>query len=76
MLASAARYFVIERLKKGFVPTSSPVKRIKLAQGENYMNNNFTNRPVNSRDKIDGHRDVDDYEVINRDIDKYKEEMD
>ncbi len=71
---SAGRYFVIEKLKKGFVPTSSPVKSIKLAQDENFMNN-FTNRPVNSRDKIDSQRDIDDYEVINRDIDKYKEDM-
>lgn len=41
----AGRYFVIEKLKKGFVPTSSPVKRIRLAQGKNSLNNNFTNRP-------------------------------
>ncbi len=73
---SAGRYFVIEKLKKGFVPTSSPVKRIKLAQDENSMNNNFTNRPVHSKAIIDGQRDMDDYEVINRDIDKYKENMD
>ncbi len=72
----AGRYFVIEKLKKGFVPTNSTVKRIKLAQGENSMNNNFTNMPAHRLDKIDGQRDVDDYEVINRDIDKYKEEMD
>ncbi len=72
----AGRYFVIEKLKKGFVPTSSPVKRIKLAQDENSVNNNFTNRPVNRRDKIDGQRDVDEYEVINSNIDKYKEETD
>jgi S-layer protein (TIGR01567 family) len=71
----AGRYFVIEKLKKGFVPTSSPVKRIKLAQGENSMNNNFTNRPVRSLDRINGQRDIDDYEVINREIDKYKEDM-
>jgi parallel beta-helix repeat protein len=70
----AGRYFVIEKLKKGFVATSSPVKRIKLAQGKNSMNNNFTNRPVQSRDKKDDNRDIDDYEAINRDIDKYKED--
>jgi hypothetical protein len=70
----SGRYFVIEKLKKGFVATSSPVKRIRLAQGKNSMNNNFTNRPVHSRDKIDDKRDNDDYEVINRDIDKYKED--
>ncbi len=46
----AGRYSVIEERKKGFVPTSSPVKSIKLAQDENFMNNNFTNRPVNRRD--------------------------
>jgi parallel beta-helix repeat protein len=71
---SAGRYFVIEKLKKGFVPTSSPVKRIKLAQGKNSMNNNFTNRPIQSRDKKDDNRDIDDYEAINRDIDKHKED--
>jgi parallel beta-helix repeat protein len=71
---SAGRYFVIEKLKKGFVPTSSPVKRIKLAQGKNSMNNNFTNRPIHSWDKKDDNRDIDDYEAINRDIDKYKED--
>ncbi len=73
---SAGRYFVIEKLKKGFVSTGFPVKRIKLAQDENSVNNNFTNRPARSLDKIDGQRDIDDYEVINRDINKYKEEMD
>jgi hypothetical protein len=69
------RYFVIEKLKKDFVPTSSPVKRIKLAQGMNSMNNNFTNRPVNNQDNKNDKRDIDDYEAINRDIDKYKEDM-
>ncbi len=73
---SAGRYFVIEKLKKGFVPTSSPVKRIKLAHDENSMNNNFTNRPAHSQDKFDDQRDVNDYEVVNRNIDRYKEEMD
>lgn len=72
---SAGRYFVIEKLKNGFMPTSSPVKRIKLAQGKNSMNNNFTNRPVNSRDNKNDNRDIDDYETINKDIDKYKEDM-
>ncbi|MFZ3167642.1 MAG: NosD domain-containing protein [Candidatus Methanoperedens sp.] len=72
---AAGRYFIIEKLKKGFVPTSSPVKRIKLAQDENSMNNNFTNRQVRSQDRINGQRDMDDYEVINRDIDKYIEDM-
>ncbi len=43
---SAGRYILIEKLKKGFVATGSPVKRIKLAQGENSMNNNFMNRPL------------------------------
>lgn len=68
------RYFLIEKLKKGFVATSSPVKRIRLAQGKNSMNNNFTNRQVHSRNKKDDNRDIDDYEAIDRDIDKYKED--
>ncbi len=72
----AGRYFVIEKLKKGFVPTGSPVKRIKLVQGESYINNNFTNMPVNNQNRINSQRDVDDYEAISRDIDKYKEDMD
>jgi len=69
------RYFVIEKLKKGFVPTGSPVKHIKLAKDENPINNNFTNRHVRNQAIIDGQRDVDYYEVINRDIDKYKEDL-
>jgi hypothetical protein len=40
------------------------------------MNNNFTNRPIHSLARIDGQRDVDYYEVVNRDIDKYIEDMD
>jgi len=72
----AGRYIVIEKLKRGFVPTSSPIKRIKLAQDENSMNNNFTNRPVHNSARINDQRDVDYYEIINRDIDKYKEETD
>lgn len=52
------------------------MKRIKLAQDENSMNNNFTNMPVNSLDKIDGQSDMDDYEAINRSIDKNEEDMD
>jgi parallel beta-helix repeat protein len=71
----AGRYFVIEKLKKGFVATSSPVKRIRLSQGKNSINNNFTNRPVNSWDNKDDNRDIDDYKAINRDIDKYKEDI-
>ncbi len=57
---SAGRYFVIEKLKKGFVPTSPPVKRIKLEHNENSMNNNFTNRPVHSLNRINGQRDIGD----------------
>jgi S-layer protein (TIGR01567 family) len=72
---SSGRYFVIEKLKKGFVTTSYPVKRIKLIQYENSMNNNFTNKLVNSRDQNNDKRNIDDYETINRDIDKYKEDM-
>ncbi len=72
----AGRYFVIEKLRKGFVPTGSPVKRIKLAQYKNSFNNNFTNRPANSMDKIDGQSDVDDYEAIDRSIDRNIEDTD
>jgi serine-aspartate repeat-containing protein C/D/E len=70
------RYFVIEKHEKGFVPTSSPVKRIKLAHDKDSLNNNFTNRPVHSLDKKNGQIDKDDYEEINKEIDKYKEDMD
>jgi hypothetical protein len=72
----AGRYFVIEKLKKGFVPTSSPVKRINLVQEENSENNNFTNKPVHSLTRIGSKIDQDDYEVINRNIEKYIEDMD
>ncbi|MCZ7357746.1 MAG: plastocyanin/azurin family copper-binding protein [Candidatus Methanoperedens sp.] len=41
----AGKYLVEEVHKKGFVPTSPPVKSVTLAQGENSMNNNFTNKP-------------------------------
>jgi parallel beta-helix repeat protein len=70
----AGRYIVIEKLKKGFVPTSSPFRRIKLAMDEYSMNNNFTNRHNLAR--MDNQKDVDYYEVINSDIDKYIEAMD
>ncbi len=56
----AGRYIVIEKFKREFVPTSSPVKRIKLAQDENSMNNNFTNRPVNRLPNIGDHEDMGD----------------
>ncbi len=42
----AGRYILREELQRGFVPVGSPVKNIMLAQGENSMNNNFTNRPI------------------------------
>jgi hypothetical protein len=71
---STGRYFVIEKLKKRFVPTGSPVRRIKLAMDENSMNNNFTNRPNLAR--MGNQKEVDYYEVINSDIDKYIEAMD
>jgi hypothetical protein len=57
---SAGKYLVIEQLKKGFVPTGSPVKRIKLAQGENSMNNNFTNRPIHRIHNIKDNEDIVD----------------
>ncbi len=44
----AGRYIIIENLQKGFIPASPPVKNIKLAQGENSINNNFTNGPISS----------------------------
>ena len=45
-------------------------------QNENSMNNNFTNKPVHRLHRINGQRDIDDYEVINKDIDNYIEEID
>ena len=42
---SAGKYILKEKHEKGFVPTSPPVKVIKLAVGENSTNNNFTNMP-------------------------------
>ncbi len=41
---SEGRYFVIERRKKGSVPTSSNVKAILLVSGKASTNNNFTVR--------------------------------
>jgi photosystem II stability/assembly factor-like uncharacterized protein len=42
----AGTYRVIEKLERGFAPTVSPVKHIKLNQGEDSINNNFTNRQL------------------------------
>lgn len=54
---SVGRYIIAEKMKKGFVPTSTPVKNIKLKQNENSINNNFTNRPVKN---IKYERNIDD----------------
>jgi serine-aspartate repeat-containing protein C/D/E len=62
----AGRYLIKEKHQKGFVPTSSPVKVIKLVQGENSISNNFTNRPIhslvstNNRRSIEDNKDKDD----------------
>ena len=42
----AGGYLVKEKLKDGYVPATSPVRLITLAQGENSLDNNFFNRPV------------------------------
>ncbi|VVB87839.1 Uncharacterised protein [uncultured archaeon] len=57
----AGRYILREELQRGFVPVGSPVKNIMLAQGENSMNNNFTNRPIRSLVGIEDHRDTEDH---------------
>ncbi|VVB93512.1 Plastocyanin [uncultured archaeon] len=44
----AGMYLVKEKLKEGYVPTSSPVRLITLVRGENSLDNNFFNRPVQS----------------------------
>ncbi|HEY9207122.1 MAG TPA: TIGR03118 family protein [Candidatus Methanoperedens sp.] len=41
-------YLVKEKLQKGYVPASSPVRFITLVRGENSIENNFFNRPVQS----------------------------
>jgi len=45
---SAGRYIVIAEHKQGFVPASHVVMHIKLANGENSLNNDFMNRPIDS----------------------------
>lgn len=45
----AGRYIIIENLKKGFVPVSSPVGFIIMTKGENSSNNIFTNRQISLR---------------------------
>ncbi len=42
---TAGRYILTEKLQKGFVPTSPPVKDVHLAEGEN-ATINFSNIPV------------------------------
>jgi protocatechuate 3,4-dioxygenase beta subunit len=44
----AGKYLVKETLKKGYVPTGSPVIVVDVENGMNSMNNNFMNRPVSS----------------------------
>ncbi len=44
----AGRYIIIEQLPKGFIPVEPPVMNLVLAKGQNSMNNDFTNRPVES----------------------------
>jgi hypothetical protein len=45
----AGRYIVMETpLKRGYVPTDTPVKVVNLKEGTNSMNNNFMNRPIRS----------------------------
>lgn len=39
---------IIEQLPRGFIPVTPPVMNLMLAKGQNSMNNNFTNRPVES----------------------------
>jgi hypothetical protein len=60
----AGKYLIKENHQKGFVPTSSPVKVITLVQGENSINNNFTNRLVLSPVHIDNQRNIE-----NKDLD-------
>jgi hypothetical protein len=60
----AGRYLIKEKHQKGFVPTSPPVKVITLIQGENSVNNNFTNRLVLSPVHIDNQRNIE-----NKDLD-------
>ncbi len=60
----AGRYLIKEKHQKGFVPTSPPVKVITLVQGENSVNNNFTNRLVRILVNIDNQRNIE-----NKDLD-------
>jgi hypothetical protein len=60
----AGRYLIKEKHQKGFVPTSPPVKIITLVQGENSVNNNFTNRLVRILVHIDNQRNIE-----NKDLD-------
>jgi plastocyanin len=56
----AGKYLIKEELQKGFVPTSPPVKVITLVQGENSINNNFTNRPIRSPVDTDNRKSIED----------------
>jgi hypothetical protein len=44
----AGRYIIIEQLPKGFIPVNPPVMNIRLAQGQNSMNNNFKVNPISA----------------------------
>jgi hypothetical protein len=44
----AGSYIIIVQLQKGFIPVSPPVMNLMLAKGQNSMNKNFTNQPVES----------------------------
>ncbi|VVB91769.1 SdrD B-like domain protein [uncultured archaeon] len=59
----AGKYLIEEKNQEGFVPTSSPVKVITLVQGENSINNNFTNRLVLSLVHIDNQRNVENKDM-------------
>ncbi len=68
----AGRYLIKEKHQKGFVPTSPPVKIVKLVQGENSMNNNFTNRPIHSLVSTDNRKSIKD----NKDKDDHRRKDD
>jgi serine-aspartate repeat-containing protein C/D/E len=64
----AGRYLIKEKLQKGSVPTNPPVKVVTLVQGENSMNNNFTNRPIHNLVSTDNRKSIKD----NKDKDDHR----
>ena len=72
----AGRYLIKEKHQKGFVPTSPPVKIITLVQGENSVNNNFTNRLVRSLVHVDNQRNIENKDLDNQGNIKDKKDMD